>query len=78
MVDPEHAAEEYRKQCLHNKEDEPTLKIKFDIREDVEEQEGSIFNLYKARNTDWARPFQAKLQGTVIPIRISQNLTLWA
>ncbi len=49
-----------------NKEDEPTLKIKIDIREDVEEQEGTIFNFYKAPNIDWAKPFQAKLQGTVM------------
>lgn len=74
MVDPEQAAE----QCVHNKEEEPTLEIKFYVREDVEEQEGSIFNFYKACNTDWARPFQAKLQGIVIPIRSSQNLRLWA
>lgn len=41
------------------------LQIKIDIREDVEEQEGRILSFYKAPNIDWARPFQAKLQGTV-------------
>ncbi|XP_058630085.1 uncharacterized protein LOC131539495 [Onychostoma macrolepis] len=63
IVSPELAADHYRRQCLQNKEDEPTLKIKIDIREDVEEQEGTIFNFYKAPNIDWAKPFQAKLQG---------------
>ncbi|KAF4114026.1 hypothetical protein G5714_004249 [Onychostoma macrolepis] len=66
IVSPELAADHYRRQCLQNKEDEPTLKIKIDIREDVEEQEGTIFNFYKAPNIDWAKPFQAKLQGTVM------------
>ena len=54
------------------------LKITFYIREDVEEQGGNFFNFCKACNTNWARPFQAKLQGIVIPIRSSQNLRLWA
>lgn len=46
------------------KEDEATLKIKIDIGEDAEEQEGTILDFYKAPYIDWARPFQAKLQGT--------------
>ncbi|KAL1279315.1 hypothetical protein QQF64_025988 [Cirrhinus molitorella] len=63
IVSPELAADHYRRQCLQNKEDEPTLKIKTDIVEDVEEQKGTILIFYKAPNIDWARPFQAKLQG---------------
>ncbi|KAI7814205.1 hypothetical protein IRJ41_010097 [Triplophysa rosa] len=63
IVSPELAADHYRRQCLLSKEDEPILKIRIDIREDVEEQEGTILNFYKAPNIDWARPFQAKLQG---------------
>ncbi|KAK2870672.1 hypothetical protein Q8A67_023199 [Cirrhinus molitorella] len=63
IASPELAADHYRRHCLQNKEDEPTLKIKMDIGEDVEEQEGTILNFYKAPNIDWARPFQAKLQG---------------
>ncbi|KAK7125348.1 hypothetical protein R3I93_010121 [Phoxinus phoxinus] len=63
IVSPELAADHYRRQWLQKKEDEPTLKIKLDIGEDVEEQEGTILNFYKAPYIDWARPFQAKLQG---------------
>lgn len=50
---------------MATKKKKPTLKIKLDIGEDVEEQEGTILNFYKAPYIDWARPFQAKLQGTV-------------
>lgn len=62
-IDPGLAADQYRMDLLHNKEDEPTLKVKLDIGDDEDDREAQIISFYKAPNVDWARPFQAKLQG---------------
>ncbi|CAL8403794.1 unnamed protein product [Boreogadus saida] len=59
------AADQFRQALLVSKEDERNLKVKLDMAEDEEDREGQIINFYKTPNIDWARPFQAKLQGDV-------------
>ena len=59
------AADVYRQPLLLAKDDERILRVKLDMAEDEEDREGQIINFYKAPNIDWARPFQAKLQGKV-------------
>ena len=59
------AADVYRQALLLAKDDERILRVKLDMAEDEEDREGQIINFYKAPNIDWARPFQAKLQGKV-------------
>ena len=76
------AADVYRQALLLAKEDERILRVKVDMAEDEEDREGQIINFYKAPNIDWARPFQAKLQGkvriklpfVVIASKIQRNL----
>ncbi|KAL7857195.1 hypothetical protein SRHO_G00160940 [Serrasalmus rhombeus] len=48
---------------LHEKETEPPLKFRMDIREDVEDQEERIISFYKVPKVDWARPLYCKLEG---------------
>ncbi|XP_037399935.1 uncharacterized protein LOC108431952 [Pygocentrus nattereri] len=50
---------------LHEKETEPPLKFRMDIREDVEDQEERIISFYKVPKIDWARPLYCKLEGDV-------------
>ena len=59
------AADHFRQALLVSKEDERNLKVKLDMAEDELDREGQIINFYKTPNIDWARPFHAKLQGTV-------------
>ncbi|XP_026095728.1 uncharacterized protein LOC113067575 [Carassius auratus] len=47
---PERAAIQYRRCALRQKEDEPPLKVRIDIREDMEDQEGRIIHFYKKPN----------------------------
>lgn len=65
IADPDMAADRYRQDLLQAREDDPTLRFKFDITEDIEDQEARILSFYKAPKTDWNRPFQVKLQGNV-------------
>ncbi|XP_042619485.1 uncharacterized protein LOC109072616 isoform X2 [Cyprinus carpio] len=62
---PERAAIQYRQCTLRQKEDEPPLKVRIDIREDMEDQEGRIINFYKVPKIDWTRPLQCRLEGDV-------------
>ncbi|XP_038149496.1 uncharacterized protein LOC119788870 isoform X2 [Cyprinodon tularosa] len=62
---PERALVLYRKYLLEQKEDEPILKVKLDLREDVEEQEERLINFYKVHKVDWARPLHCRLEGDV-------------
>lgn len=62
--DPERAAMLYRRYLLDQKEDAPTLRVRIDIREDVDDQEGRLISFYKAKGVDWARPLYCKLEGT--------------
>ncbi|CAL8306630.1 unnamed protein product [Merluccius merluccius] len=59
------AADHFRQALLLSKEDERNLKVKLDMAEDEVDREGQIITFYKTPNIDWARPFQAKLQGDV-------------
>ncbi|XP_063048492.1 uncharacterized protein LOC134442128, partial [Engraulis encrasicolus] len=61
--DPERAAMLYRRYLLDQKEDAPTLRVRIDIREDVDDQEGRLISFYKAKGVDWARPLYCKLEG---------------
>ncbi|CAL8291713.1 unnamed protein product [Gadus morhua 'NCC'] len=65
IADVRMAADVYRQALLLAKEDERILRVKLDMAEDEEDREGQIINFYKAPNIDWARPFQAKLQGDI-------------
>lgn len=71
---PERAAELYRRHTLRQKDDEPPLKVRIDIREDMEDQEGRIINFYKVTKIDWARPLQCRLEGTVTVILMFKML----
>lgn len=71
---PERAAKLYRRYALRQKEDEPPLKVRIDIREDMEDQEGRIINFYKVPKIDWARPLQCRLEGTVTVILMFKML----
>ncbi len=62
---PERAAILYRRCTLRQKEDEPPLKVRIDIREDMEDQEGTIIHFYKVPKIDWTRPLQCRLEGTI-------------
>ncbi|XP_073709377.1 uncharacterized protein [Misgurnus anguillicaudatus] len=62
---PERAAVLYRRYTLRQKEDELPLKVRIDIREDMEDQEGRIINFYKVPKIDWTRPLQCRLEGDV-------------
>ncbi len=62
---PERAAILYMRCTLRQKEDEPPLKVRIDIREDMEDQEGRIIHFYKVPNIDWTRPLQCQLEGTI-------------
>ncbi|XP_031144034.1 uncharacterized protein LOC116042047 [Sander lucioperca] len=63
---PERAAILYRRHLLQEKEDEPTLKVRTDMREDVEDQEGRLISFYKVYKVDWARPLHCRLEGNYI------------
>ncbi|KAK0152042.1 G2/M phase-specific E3 ubiquitin-protein ligase [Merluccius polli] len=65
IADVSMAADHFRQALLLSKEDERNLKVKLDMAEDEVEREGQIITFYKTPNIDWARPFQAKLQGDV-------------
>ncbi|CAL8239944.1 unnamed protein product, partial [Gadus morhua 'NCC'] len=65
IADVRMAADVYRQALLLAKDDERILRVKLDMAEDEEDREGQIINFYKAPNIDWARPFQAKLQGDI-------------
>ncbi|XP_062846704.1 uncharacterized protein LOC134308102 isoform X2 [Trichomycterus rosablanca] len=62
---PQRAAVLYRMGLVQEKETEPPLKFRLDIREDVEDQEAKIISFYKIPKVDWARPLYCKLQGDV-------------
>ncbi|XP_073805177.1 uncharacterized protein [Danio rerio] len=62
---PERAAILFRRYTLRQKEDEPSLKVRIDIREDMKDQEGAIINFYKVPKIDWARPLQCRLEGDI-------------
>ncbi len=62
---PERAAILYMRCILRQKEDEPPLKVRIDIREDMEDQEGRIIHFYKVPKIDWTRPLQCRLEGTI-------------
>lgn len=62
---PERPAIQYRQCTLRQKEDEPPLKVRIDIREDMEDQEGRIKFFYKVPKIDWTRPLQCRLEGTI-------------
>ncbi|XP_023818441.1 G2/M phase-specific E3 ubiquitin-protein ligase-like [Oryzias latipes] len=63
--DPERASVLYRRFLLEQKEGEPTLKVKLDLRESVEEQEERLISFYKVHKVDWARPLHCRLEGDV-------------
>ncbi|XP_034564149.1 uncharacterized protein LOC117830224 [Notolabrus celidotus] len=65
VEDPEKAAPLYRTYLLRQKEDERTLKVSIDMREDIEGQEGRLISFYKVQKVDWARPLHCRLEGDV-------------
>uniref|UniRef100_A0A8C2DYB6 HECT-type E3 ubiquitin transferase n=1 Tax=Cyprinus carpio TaxID=7962 RepID=A0A8C2DYB6_CYPCA len=62
---PERPAIQYRQCTLRQKEDEPPLKVRIDIREDMEDQEATMIHFYKVPKIDWTRPLQCRLEGDV-------------
>lgn len=59
------AADNFRQGLLLSKEDDKSLKVRLDMSDDTSDREGQIISFYKTQNIDWARPFQAELQGDV-------------
>lgn len=65
-LDPEKAAQMYRRQILKNAEDKPNLVVTLDLHSCEEDREREMLAFYKRPNVDWTSPFTVKLKGVFL------------